>query len=141
MAGRQLKGVEQPKQSNPDEKKIDDDIIEELSKKFETVTLLNMNRRGPKGKEPFRCVWRDNMDHMRRDCGSLQEDIRQNIVYMDGNMICSSKTRRPLRVNFRRGGMKKDMEGAEATHVDAPELPPVVTPTPDPTIPSELCKW
>ena len=93
---RQLKGVEQPKQSNPDEKKIDDDIIEELSKKFETVTLLNMNRRGPKGKEPFRCVWCDNMDHMRRDCASLQEAIRQNIVYMDGNLIFSSESRRPL---------------------------------------------
>jgi hypothetical protein len=81
-----------------EEKKIDDDIIEELVKKFEKVTLANMNRRGPKGKEPFRCVWCDSMDHMRRDCASLREAIRQNIVYIEDNMICSSETRRPLRV-------------------------------------------
>ena len=53
---RQPNVAERPKQSNPDEKKIDDDIIEELAKKFETTTLVNMNSRGLKGKEPFRCV-------------------------------------------------------------------------------------
>ena len=83
------------------------------------VTLANMNRRGPKGKEPFRCVWCDSMDHMRRDCVSLREAIRQNIVYIDDNMIHSTETRRPLRVNFGRGGMKKSKEDADATHVDA----------------------
>ena len=108
-----------PKQSDPVEKKVDDDIIEELAKRFETVTLANMSRQGPKGKEPYRCVWCDSLDHMRRDCASLREAIRQNIVYMDGNMICSSETRRPLRVNFGRGGLKKVMEDAEATRVDA----------------------
>ena len=53
---RQPKVAEPPKQSSPEEKKIGDGIIEELAKKFETVTLANMNCRGPKGKEPFRCV-------------------------------------------------------------------------------------
>ena len=32
------KVIEQPKQSNPEEKKIDYDMIEELAKKFGTVT-------------------------------------------------------------------------------------------------------
>ena len=94
---RPPKVAEPPKQSNAEEKKIGDDIIEELAKKFETVTLANMNRRGPKGKEPFRCVWWNGTDHMRRDCSSLRDVIRQNIVYIDDNMICSSETRRPLR--------------------------------------------
>ena len=116
---RQPKVAELPKQRNPEEKKIDGDIIEELAKKFETVTLANMNRRGPKGREPFRCVWCDGMDHMRRDYASLREAIRKNIVYMDGNLICSSVTRRPLLVNFERGGMKKAMEDVDVTHVDA----------------------
>ena len=53
--------VEPPKQRNLDEKNIDDDIIEELVNKFETITLANMNRRGQKGKEPFRCVRCDIM--------------------------------------------------------------------------------
>ena len=38
--------VELPKKSNPDEKKNDDDNIEELAKIFEMVTLVNMNCRG-----------------------------------------------------------------------------------------------
>ena len=101
---RHTKVAEPPKQRNQEEKRIDDDIIEELAKKFESVTLASMNRRGPKGKEPFRCVWCDSMDYMRRDCASLREAIRQNIVYMDGNLICSSETRRLVRVNFGRGG-------------------------------------
>ena len=40
---RQPKVAKQPKQRNPDEKKIDDNIIEEFAKKFEMVTLTNMN--------------------------------------------------------------------------------------------------
>ena len=44
---RPPKVVEPPKQSNVEEKKIGDDITEELAKKFETVTLANMNRWGP----------------------------------------------------------------------------------------------
>ena len=39
---RQLKVVEPPKQSSPEEKKIDEDIIEKLAKNFEMVTLANM---------------------------------------------------------------------------------------------------
>ena len=77
---RQPKVAKQPKQRDPDKKKIDDDIIEELAKKFEMFKLANINCRGPKGKEPFRCVWCDNMDHMRRDCTSRREAIQQNIV-------------------------------------------------------------
>ena len=72
---RQPKVAKPPKQSNPEEKKIDGDIIEELGKKFEMVTLANMNRRGPKGNEPFRCVWCDSMDHMRMDCASLRDAV------------------------------------------------------------------
>ena len=101
------------------EKKIDDNIIEELAKKLETVTLANVNCRGPKEKESCRFVWCDSMDHMRRDCASLRDVIRKHIVCMDVNMIRSSETRRPLRVNFRRRVTKKAMEDAEATHVDA----------------------
>ena len=72
---RPPKVAEQPKQSDPEQKKISDDIIEELAKKFETVTLANMNRRGPKGKEPYRCVWCDDTDHARRDCSTLRDAI------------------------------------------------------------------
>ena len=69
---RQPKVAELPTQSSSEETKIDDVIIEELVKKYESVTLANMNRRGPKGKEPFRCVWCDSMEHMRRDCAAFE---------------------------------------------------------------------
>jgi hypothetical protein len=39
-----------------DKKATEESIIEELSKKFEAVSLANLGRHGPKGKEAFRCV-------------------------------------------------------------------------------------
>ena len=49
--------------NNFDEKDMEESIIEELSKKFEVVSLTNLGRCGPKGKEAYRCVWCDNFDH------------------------------------------------------------------------------
>ena len=54
--------------NNFDKKVMEESIIEELSKKFEAISLANLGRRGPKGKEPFRCVWCDNFEHSRREC-------------------------------------------------------------------------
>ena len=102
-----------------DKKAMEESIIEELSKKFEAVSLANMGRRGPKGKDSYRCVWCDSLEHQRRDCAELREAIRKNVVYLDGFMICSNETRKPLRVNFGRGGMKKVAEEEDARHVEA----------------------
>jgi hypothetical protein len=70
-----------------DKKKMEDSIIEELSKKFEAISLANMGRRSLKGKDAYRCVWCDSLEYSRRDCADLLEAIRQNIVYLDANMI------------------------------------------------------
>ena len=105
--------------NNFDKKAMEDSIIEELSKKFEAVSLANFGRRGPKGREAYRCVWCDSFDHSRRECTDLQDAIRKNVVYLDGNMIHSSETRKPLRVNFGRGGLKKIIEEEDARHVEA----------------------
>ena len=77
---------------NFEKKAMEESIIEELSKKFEAVSLANLGRRGPKGKEAYRCVWCDNFNHSRRECIDLQDAIRKNVVYLDGNMIHSSET-------------------------------------------------
>ena len=45
--------------------------------------------------------------------------IRKNVIYLDGNMIHSSETRKPLRVNFERSGLKKIIEEEDARHVEA----------------------
>jgi hypothetical protein len=102
-----------------DKKAMEESIMEELSKKFEAVSLANLGRRGPKGKEAYRCVWCDSLEHSRRDCVDLQDAIRKNIVFLDANMIHSSETRKPLRVNFGRGGMKKIIEMEDGRHVEA----------------------
>jgi Fe-S-cluster containining protein len=73
-----------------DKKAMEESIIEELSKKFEAVSLANMGRRLPKGKDVYRCVWCVFLEHSKRDCADLQEAVHQNIVYLDSNMIHSS---------------------------------------------------
>jgi hypothetical protein len=86
--------------NDADKKAMEESIMEELSKKFEAVSLANLGRRGSKGKDAYRCVWCDSLEHSRRDCDDLQDAIYKKIVYLDGNMIHSSETRKPLRVNF-----------------------------------------
>ena len=65
------------------------------------------------------CVWCDSLDHSQRDCVDLQEVIRKNIVYLDGNMIHSSETRKPFRVNFGRGRLKRIVEEEDAKYVES----------------------
>jgi hypothetical protein len=54
-----------------DTKAMEGSIIEELSRKFETVSLANMNRRTQKGKETYECVWCDSLEHQKRDYAEL----------------------------------------------------------------------
>jgi DNA relaxase NicK len=78
------------KQTNDFNKKtMEEFIIEELSRKFETVLLVNMNRWTQNGKEMYRCVWCDILQHQKcRDCDELREVIHRNVVYLDGFVIC-----------------------------------------------------
>jgi hypothetical protein len=102
-----------------DKKAMEESISEELSRKFEIVSLANMNRRTQKGKEMYRFFWCDSLEHQKRNCAELRKAIRRNVVYLDGFMICSNKTRKPLRVRLGRGGMKKIVEEEDVQHVDA----------------------
>ena len=63
--------TEMTKQSEPTKRAMENSIIEELARKFEAVSLANMSCRGQKGKDPYRCVWCDSVDHARKDCVSL----------------------------------------------------------------------
>ena len=112
--------TEMTKQSEPTERAMENSAIEELARKFKAVSVANMSHRGPKGKDPYRCVWCDSIDHARKDCASLQEAIRQNLVYMEGNIIHSSETRKPLQVNFGTWvDLMKIMDEADASHAEA----------------------
>jgi predicted methyltransferase len=59
-----------------DTKAMEGSIIEELSRKFETVSLANVNRRTQKGKETYKCLWCDSLDHQKCDCchGTVRRD-------------------------------------------------------------------
>ena len=79
--------TEMTKQSEPTERAMENSAIEELARKFKAVSVANMSHRGPKGKDPYRCVWCDSIDHARKDCASLQAAIQQNLIYMEDNII------------------------------------------------------
>ena len=64
-------------------------------------------------------MWCDNFDHSRRECTDLQDTIHKNVFYLDGNMIHWSETRKPVRVNFGRGGLKKIIEEEDVRHAEA----------------------
>ena len=66
---------EMTKRSQPTERVMDNSVIEELTRKFEAVSLANMSHRGLKGKDLYRFIWCDSVDHERKDCASLQEAI------------------------------------------------------------------
>ena len=89
--------TELTKQSEPTERAMENSAIEELARKFEAVSLANMSRREPKGKDPYICAWCDSVDHARKDCASLQEAIRQNLVYMEGTLYTQVRLESPCK--------------------------------------------
>ena len=99
--------------------------IDELTKMVRDLQIAQARREsgGPPQdrRPPFaqRCMWCDNPDHLRRECGDFQEALRRNIVYLWNNKVYSTETRRPLGLNQGRGGMRRLMEEAEARHVEA----------------------
>jgi hypothetical protein len=105
--------------NNVDKKANEESIMEELSKKFEAMSLANLGRRGPKGKDAYTCMWCYSLEHSRMDYADLQDAIHKNIVYLDDNMINSSETRKALRMNFGKGGLKKIVEKGGCKHVEA----------------------
>ena len=57
-----------------------------------------------------RCIWCDSTEHDRRDCDEHKEALRRDLIYYEGNRIHSMDSQKPLRPNFRKGGMKKVLE-------------------------------
>ena len=97
--------------------------IDELTKMVWDLQIAPTRREsgGPlqDQRPPFAqsCMWCDNPDHLRRECGDFQEYLRRNIVYLWNKKVYSTETRRPLGLNQGRGVMRRLMEEAEARHV------------------------
>ena len=49
-------------------------------------------------------------EHDQKECNELKEALWWDLIYYEGNQIHSMDTRKPLRPNFRKGGMKKVLE-------------------------------
>ena len=56
------------------------------------------------------CIWCDNTEHDWRDCDKHKEALRRDLIYYEGNQIHLMDSRKPLRPNFQKGGMKKVLE-------------------------------
>ena len=71
------------------------------------------DRRPPAGN---RCMWCDEVGHIRKDCGDFAEALRSRVVYLWEGRVHANDIRRALNRNDGRGGMKRLMEEAAARH-------------------------
>lgn len=102
-------------------KTVDDETLEELMRgmrelKVEMSALKKSTRSGTsrpaEGSKGFvvRCIWCDDPNHKRGDCGSYADAMKSGIITFKEGRIRDAATDEPLETNFGRGGMKKLME-------------------------------
>jgi hypothetical protein len=99
-------------------KVVPEDTLEDLIKGFKELkvelTALRRNQ-GPSTSRPvegskgyvMRCIWCDDSNHRRSDCGSYADALKKGIVTFNKGRIRDATTDEPLGTNFGRGGMKK----------------------------------
>ena len=93
---------------------IDASTVEQLRKEMENLKIAMVkkseDRSATSKYADRRCIWCDSSEHDRRDCDEHKEALRRDLIYYEGNRIHSMDSRKPLRPNFRKGGMKKVLE-------------------------------
>ena len=98
--------------------------MEELTRAVKDLQIAQAQREGgeqardrcpPAGN---RCMWCDEVGHIRKDCGDFAEALRSRVGYLWEGRVHASDTRRALNRNDGRGGMKRLMEEAAARHVE-----------------------
>ena len=107
--------------NSPKGRVLDDNTLEELMKgmrelKVEMSALKRDQR--PKasgsstGQRDFvvRCIWCDDPNHKRGDCGSYADAMKSGIITFKEGRIRDAATDEPLQTNFGKGGMKRLME-------------------------------
>jgi hypothetical protein len=58
----------------------------------------------------MRCIWCDDSNHRRGDCGSYDDALKSGVVTFKEGRIRDAATDEPLNTNFGRGGMRKLMD-------------------------------
>ena len=96
------------------EKGIDASTVEQLLKEMENLKIAMVKKSDDRPTSSKymdrRCIWCDSTEHDRRDCDKHKEALRRDLIYYEGNRIHSMDSQKPLRPNFRKGGMKKVLE-------------------------------
>jgi hypothetical protein len=99
-------------------KVVPEDTLEDLIKGFKELkvelTALRRNQ-GPSTSRPvegskgymMRCIWCDDPNHRRSDCGSYADALNEGIITFKEGRIRDATTDEPLETNFGRSGMKK----------------------------------
>ena len=74
-------------------------------------TKIDSSRPSEEPKEfVMRCIWCDDPNHKRGDCGLYVDAIKSGIVTFKEGRIRDATTDEPLETNFGRGGMRKLMD-------------------------------
>ena len=72
----------------------------------------------PQSKEGFvhRCIWCDSTDHVKKDCDSFTDALKQRLVFFKDGKIHLTETGLPLAPNFGKGGMRKVVDDMGVSH-------------------------
>lgn len=102
-------------------KVVDDNTLEELMRGIRELKVeMSALKRDSKprtsqpsiGQKEFvvRCIWCDDPNHKRGDCGSYADAMKNGIITFKEGRIRDASTDEPLQTNFGKGGMKKLMD-------------------------------
>ena len=96
------------------EKGQDSSMMEQILKGMEDlkIAIVKKSEDRPTSSKYVdrRCIWCDSAEHDRKECDEHKEALRRDLIYYEGGRIHSMESRKPLRPNFRKGGMKKVLE-------------------------------
>ena len=88
-------------------------ITEQLLKSFEDLRIAvvkTMERPAVPRFRDSRCMWCDSAEHVPTGCEELKEALRRDLVYWESGRLHSMDSRKPLRPNYRNGGMNKEVK-------------------------------
>jgi hypothetical protein len=95
----------------PVETGVDASVLEQLLKGIADLKIAGMRRADERpSTSDRRCIWCDDATHDWRRCDEYKEALRRDLIYYEGKRIHSMDSRKLLRTNYRKGGMKKILE-------------------------------
>ena len=97
------------------EKGIDASTVEQLLKEMENLKIAMVKKSDDRPTSSKytdrRYIWCDSAEHDRMDCDEHKETLRRDLIYYEGNRIHSMDSRKPLRLNFRKGAQGEGGDG------------------------------